>query len=92
MNAKFLILDSSPDKAELLECLALFRQEWELAADGISLIDTQASVGLILLDFTTRLGLASEEQSIVLGSRLYNEACDKPIDYVALTAQGVHNG
>ena len=53
------------------------RLEWETAADGGSLINVSASVGLLLFDFTTKLGLTPEEQSIVLGGRLYNEATRK---------------
>ncbi len=63
-----------PERVVVLENLSVLRLEWEAAADGGSLINVSASVGLLLFDFTTKLGLTPEEQSIVLGGRLYNEA------------------
>ena len=69
---------SFPDRVVVLENLSVLRQEWEAAADGGSLINVSASVGLLLFDFTTKLGLTPEEQSIVMGGRLYNEATLNP--------------
>jgi hypothetical protein len=63
-----------PERVVVLENLSVLRLEWEAAADGGSLINVSTSVGLLLFDFTTKLGLTPEEQSIVLGGRLYNEA------------------
>ena len=63
-----------PERVMVLENLSVLRLEWEAAADGGSLINVSASVGLLLFDLTTKLGLSPEEQSIVLGGRLYNEA------------------
>lgn len=63
-----------PERVVVLENLSVLRLEWEAAADGGSLINVSASVGLLLFDLTTKLGLSPEEQSIVLGGRLYNEA------------------
>lgn len=62
-----------PERVVVLENLSVLRLEWETAADGGSLINVSASVGLLLFDFTTKLGLTPEEQSIVLGGRLFNE-------------------
>ena len=66
-----------PERVVVLENLSVLRLEWEVAADGGSLINVSASVGLLLFDFTTKLGLTPEEQSIVLGGRLYHEATRK---------------
>jgi hypothetical protein len=57
--------------------LANIRKEWELAAEGESLVKLQASVGLLLLDVAAKLGLTQEEQKSVLGARLYTEAIGK---------------
>jgi hypothetical protein len=62
------------DRALALESLSAFRQEWEAVAECGSLIDVSASVGLMLFDFTTKLGLTLEEQTTVLGDQLVFEA------------------
>jgi len=62
------------DRTLALENLAAFRQEWEAVADRESLIDVSASVGLMLFDFTSRLGLTLDEQALVLGDQLCFEA------------------
>ena len=78
MNDQFVTREAPviaiPERVMVLENLSVLRLEWEAAADGCSLINVSASVGLLLFDFTTKLGLSPEEQSIVLGGRLYNEA------------------
>jgi hypothetical protein len=78
MNVQFATRETPvstlPDRMVVLEKLSVLRQEWEAAADGGSLINISTSVGLMLFDFTTKLGLTPEEQSVVLGGRLYNEA------------------
>ena len=62
------------DRSLALENLSAFREEWEAVADSGSLIDVSASVGLMLFDFTSRLGLTPEEQALVLGDQLFFEA------------------
>ena len=62
-----------PDRMLVLENLSVLREEWEAAAAGDSLMNVSASVGLIMFDITTQLGLTPEEQAVVLGSRLYSE-------------------
>ena len=66
-----------PDSGFALANLSVLRQEWEQAADGDSLINVPASVGLLLFDVTTRLGLTQEEQTQVLGDQLFREALVK---------------
>jgi len=66
-----------PDRQVMLEGLSVLRQEWEGRANGDSLIDLSGSVGLMLFDVTALLGLTPEEQTVVLGDRLYQEAIIK---------------
>jgi len=65
------------DRTKAKNALATIRREWEVAAEGVSLIDISASVGLLLLDVATKLGMTPEEQKAVLGTRLYQEALKK---------------
>lgn len=59
------------DRPLALESLSAFRQEWQSLAENGSLIDVSASVGLMLFDFTSRLGLTPAEQVQVLGDQLF---------------------
>ena len=65
------------DRDQALESLSAFRQEWESVAGNGSLIDVSASVGLMLFDFISRLGLTPEEQVQVLGDKLFFAALRK---------------
>ena len=65
------------DRTLALENLFAFRQEWESMAGNGSLIDVSASVGLMLFDFTRRLGLTQAEQVQVLGDQLFLHALRK---------------
>jgi hypothetical protein len=58
----------------VLENLAALRQEWEAAVGGDSLLDVTGSVGLMLLDVATKLGLTPEERAFFLGAQLDQEA------------------
>ena len=62
------------DRSLALENLSAFRKEWQAVADSGNLIDVSASVGLMLFDFTSRLGLTPDEQALVLGDQLCFEA------------------
>ena len=66
-----------PDRQCGLENLSTLRKEWEAGAEGESLIRVSGSVGLMLFDVTTLLGLTPEEQVLVLGERLFQEALAK---------------
>lgn len=66
-----------PERQSTLENLSALRQEWEASAEGESLIRVSGSVGLMLFDVTTLLGLTPEEQILVLGERLFQEALAK---------------
>jgi len=59
--------------ADWIGSLRTFRLEWEEAAHGESLVQTQGSVGLILADLLAKLGLAAKVQKEVMGIALYEE-------------------
>jgi len=65
------------DRTLALESLSAFRQEWESVAGNGSLIDVSASVGLMLFDLTTRLGMTPQEQAQVLGDQIFFAALRK---------------
>ena len=65
------------DSVAVLPALSALRRDWEAAAEGESLLQVNASVGLLLLDIATNLGLTQEQQKLVLGSRLYHEAVER---------------
>jgi hypothetical protein len=60
-------------RMDIVDSLAHLRQEWQETVDGESLIDVQASVGLMLGDMVMMLGLSSDEQKAVLGEDLRRE-------------------
>jgi len=61
---------------QVVLALARIRQEWELAAQGESLIQVEASVGLLLADLVTALGFPPVERVQVLGQRLVDDLQD----------------
>jgi hypothetical protein len=65
-------------KVDLVLSLRNLRQDLETASNGESLIDAQGSVGLILFDLVSCLGLSFWEESQILGSALLDEL-DKPL-------------
>lgn len=56
-----------------LEGLKMFRQEWEAAAEGESLLDIDAPVGMMLSDVCLALGLDETERLELLGLPLLAE-------------------
>jgi len=68
------MLQNTPDsRVHVIATLSTFRQEWQEAADGKSLIETEGNVGLILADLVNSFGLSTHEQSVVLGPELFVE-------------------
>jgi hypothetical protein len=53
--------------------LAEFREEWEKAVGGGSLLKVEVPVGLLLADIADRLELTFQERHAFLGGRLINE-------------------
>ena len=60
-------------RSQMIQSLAGFRQEWEEAVQGESLINVQAPVGLLLADVLERLNLNEQEKFAVMGVRLCRE-------------------
>ncbi len=60
-------------RAQVVESLADFRCEWQKIVDGKSLVDVQASVGLLLSDVAERLELDEQERHVMLGGKLINQ-------------------
>ena len=74
-----LILEGSVDyqpsyRAQVVQSLADFRREWQKIAQGQSLIEVEAPVGLLLADIADRLELNPQERHAMLGGKLINEA------------------
>ncbi len=61
------------EKTRLVLALSQFREEWQVAVNGGSLLKVEAPVGLLLADITDRLELTSQERHVVLGGKLINE-------------------
>jgi len=53
------------------------REEWEVAAEGQSLVNTKGSVGLLMFDLVSAIGLTQEEKTQVLGDQLLGDVQDK---------------
>ncbi len=66
----------TPTPPRVVEVLAQTRAEWQDAAAGASLLETEGNVGLILADLVNCLGLSADEQARVLGQPLFNETRD----------------
>lgn len=61
------------ERHQIVQALADIRSEWEYAADGASLAEVPGSVGMLLADVATAIGLTCEEQVQVLGEELAGE-------------------
>ena len=72
-----LILEGAADyhpsyRARIVQRLADFRIEWQKTAEGKSLMEVEAPVGLILADIADRLALTPQERYAMLGGKLIN--------------------
>ena len=65
-------VDSCILPARVRDALMNVRQEWELVAEGESLLHYKGSVGLLLFDIVTKLDISDEERRSLLGSALYD--------------------
>lgn len=61
------------DRTRLVLALAQFREEWQQAVNGGSLLKIQSPVGLILADIADKLELSAQERHVVLGGKLISE-------------------
>jgi hypothetical protein len=62
------------NRTQIVQSLADYRREWQKAAAGKSLIELEASVGLMLVEIAAQLKLSSQERHAMLGGKLINEA------------------
>ena len=60
------------DRKMIVGALAHLREEWQAGTDG-SLVDIEASIGLLLMYISQLLGLDNTEQVAVLGHSLHCE-------------------
>ena len=73
-----LVLEGTTDyrpsyRAQVVQSLADFRREWQKIAQGQSLVEVQASVGLLFADIADRLDLSPQERHVMLGGKLTNQ-------------------
>jgi hypothetical protein len=79
-NSQIQDQTTSSTQPKIIEVLAALRSEWENAANGQSLVNVNGSIGLILFDIIGRLGLSSEDTSVLLGSKLSTELTELMAD------------
>ncbi len=60
-------------QGQVIATLSSFRQQWQEASEGRSLIEIEGNVGLILADLINSFGLTTHEQALVLGTELFEE-------------------
>lgn len=75
-NEQYLNLYNSIPRAQAIATLSAFRQEWQEAVNGKSLMETEGNLGLILADLVKDFGLTTHEQTLVLGPELFTEVRD----------------
>ncbi len=69
-NSTKLARGTSPQLPAVLPALERYRRVWQDAADGQSLLEMRAPVGLVLAEVADALGLNSQERRVVLGAEL----------------------
>ena len=62
--------------ARVISTLTHLRQEWQDATVGVSLLETNGNIGLMLADLINGLGLEAQEQQQILGNDLFHELRD----------------
>jgi hypothetical protein len=62
-------------RAQIVGTISNIRREWETASLGNSLVETNGSVGYLLVDFAVGLGLSGDELKQALGE-LADELAD----------------
>lgn len=68
------VTDTQPSyRAQIVQSLTEFRSEWQEISKSKSLVEIEASVGLLLADIAERLGLSPQERHVMLGSKLVKQ-------------------
>lgn len=71
------MLNTNPSpRTKAIAILSRFRQEWQEAASGKSLLEVEGNIGMVLADLVNSFELVSHEQSLVLGPQLFEEMQD----------------
>ena len=60
-------------RSQAVQALADFRREWQTIAEGKSLVEAEAPVGLVLADIADWLQLNPQEGQAMLGGKLINQ-------------------
>ena len=60
-------------RAQVIQVLADFRREWQTIAEGKSLVEVDAPVGLVLADIADWLQLNPQERHAILGGKLMSQ-------------------
>ncbi len=60
-------------RTQAVSILCRFRQEWQEAVNGKSLLEVEGNIGMVLADLVNSFELDPHEQSLVLGSQLFEE-------------------
>jgi len=77
IKRSLLMLNTNPSpRTKAISILSDFRQEWQEAANGKSLLEVEGNIGMVLADLVNSFELASHEQSLVLGPQLFDEMRD----------------
>ncbi|MCB9112213.1 MAG: hypothetical protein H6634_13300 [Anaerolineales bacterium] len=61
------------ERTRLILALAQLREEWQMVAKGVSLLEIEIPVGLLLNDIANRLHLTPQERFVFLGGSLIDE-------------------
>lgn len=72
-NSQIQDQTTSSTQSNIVKVLTTLRSEWENVANGQSLVTVNGSIGLILFDIVGRLGLSTEDASVLLGPKLFIE-------------------
>ena len=71
------IADHAPTyRTKAIQALAEFRREWEEIAEGESLLEVTAPIGLLFVDVADRLELSPQERFVFLGKLLIEDLED----------------
>lgn len=70
------IHDHPTAHTQIISTLSRLRQEWQEATEGVSLLETNGNIGLVLADLINGFGLNAEDQIRILGTELFQELKD----------------
>ena len=76
MSQLFLegVTDHRPSyRVHVVQALADFRREWQTIAEGKSLVEVEAPLGLVLADIADWLQLDPQERHAILGGKLTSQ-------------------